>query len=178
MAADMTNRQATTVQTLRRNADAASGQIQVDGVDRQVDVRRLDRDSYEVTIDGHPFEVIVAKGPDADWGWVNGRTFRWPHVTQREGTAEALADDATGASADIASTMPATVSQLAVTVGQRVSRGDTLVMLEAMKMEIPLRAPRDAHIAAILCAEGYTVEPSVILVELADVDTSAEGPNG
>jgi len=178
MAADMTNRRATTVQTLRRNADAASGQIQVDGVDRQVDVRRLDRDSYEVTIDGHPFEVIVAKGPDADWEWVNGRTIRWPHVTQREGTAETLAEDATGASADIASTMPATVSQLAVTVGQRVSRGDTLVMLEAMKMEIPLRAPRDAHIAAILCAEGYTVEPSVILVELADVDSSAEGPNG
>jgi len=64
----MTNRRATTVQTLRRNADAASGQIQVDGVDRQVDVRRLDRDSYEVTIDGHPFEVIVAKGPDAGDG--------------------------------------------------------------------------------------------------------------
>ena len=99
-------------------------------------------------------------------------------MTQREGTAETLAEDATGASADIASTMPATVSQLAVTVGQRVSRGDTLVMLQAMKMEIPLRAPRDAHIAAILCAEGDTVEPGVILVELADVDTSAEGPNG
>ena len=170
MAADMTNRQATTVQAITRDADAAGGQIQIDGVDGPVDVRRLDRDSYAVTIDGHSFEVIVAKGPDADWGWVNGRTFRWPHLAQREGTAEALADNATGASADIASTMPATVSQVAVTVGQRVSRGDTLMMLEAMKMEIPLRAPRNAHVAAIHCAEGDTVEPGAILVDLADPD--------
>lgn len=174
----MTTRRATTVQTLTRNADVASGQIQLDGVASPVDVRRLDRDSYEVTIDGHRYEVIVAKGPDADWGWVNGRTFRWPHMAQREGTTETLADDATGASADIASTMPATVSQLAVTVGQRVSRGDTLVMLEAMKMELPLRAPRDAQVTAIHCAQGDTVEPGVILVELADVDTSAKGPDG
>jgi acetyl/propionyl-CoA carboxylase alpha subunit len=167
----MTTRRIATVQALTRDADAASGQIQIDGVHGSIDVRRFDRNSYEVTLAGQRFEVLVAQGPNADWGWVNGLTFCWPHLAQRE-DREALPDSAAGVgvSADIVSTMPATVSQLAVTVGQRVSQGDTLVLLEAMKMEIPLRAPRDARVAAIHCAEGDTIEPGVTLVDLADSD--------
>lgn len=163
-------RRAATVQALTRDADTASGQIQIDGANGPIDVRRTDRDHYEVTIDGHRVEVIVGQGPNADWGWVNGRTFYWPHPDPHGGTADTLSDQAAGTaeSADIVSTMPATVSQLAVTVGQRVSKGDTLVTLEAMKMEIPLRAPRDAHVAAIHCAEGDTVQPGVVLIDLAD----------
>ncbi len=160
------------VRALTGDADHEAGQIQIEGVDHPVDVRRIDGDTYEATIDGHRFEVIVANGPDADWGWVSGQTFRWPHRPEIDPTSR-TGDDPTLAGPDastITSTMPATVSQVAVTVGQRVSRGDTLVVLEAMKMEIPLRAPRDARVAAIWCAAGETVEPGVTLIDLAEVD--------
>ena len=95
------------------------------------------------------------------------QTFRWPHRAETDDTTTmAAVASGSGGPDNIASTMPATVSQVSVTVGQEVSRGETLVMLEAMKMEIPLRAPRDARVAAIHCAEGDTVEPGVTLVDL------------
>jgi biotin carboxyl carrier protein len=48
-----------------------------------------------------------------------------------------------------------------------VKRGDTLLMLEAMKMELPVRAPRDGRVSALHCTAGQLVEPGVDLLELA-----------
>jgi biotin carboxyl carrier protein len=63
--------------------------------------------------------------------------------------------------------MPATVVKILVTPGQAVRHGDTLVVLEAMKMELPIRAPGDAVVQAIHCREGELVQPDRTLVELA-----------
>lgn len=77
----------------------------------------------------------------------------------------------------LAAPMPATVVRVAVSSGARVASGDTLVVLEAMKMELPLRAPHDAIVAEIRCAEGELVEPGVVLVELMEIE-GAEGAEG
>jgi len=66
----------------------------------------------------------------------------------------------------LASPMPATVVRVAVRPGDRVSAGDTLMVLEAMKMELPIRAPRDATVAAVHCVEGQLVQPDQNLVDL------------
>jgi biotin carboxyl carrier protein len=63
--------------------------------------------------------------------------------------------------------MPATVVDIAVVPGDRVGRGDLLVMLEAMKMELPIRAPRDATIASVDCRKGDLVAPGRPLLVLA-----------
>ena len=76
----------------------------------------------------------------------------------------AAADD----QASLAAPMPATVVSVAVRPGQRVSAGDTLIRLEAMKMELPVRSPRDATVVAIKCREGELVQPGVPLLELGD----------
>jgi biotin carboxyl carrier protein len=62
--------------------------------------------------------------------------------------------------------MPATVITVNVEPGQRVARGDVLLMLEAMKMELPVKAPRDATVKAIRCRQGELVQPGVPLLEL------------
>ena len=62
--------------------------------------------------------------------------------------------------------MPATVLKVLVTPGAKVKKGDTLIILEAMKMELPLRAPGDATVTAIGCREGELVQADAILVEL------------
>ena len=62
--------------------------------------------------------------------------------------------------------MPATVLAIAVQPGQRVAAGDVLLRLEAMKMELPVRAPRDATVIAVKCREGELVQPGVPLLEL------------
>lgn len=62
--------------------------------------------------------------------------------------------------------MPATVVRIQVQPGDHVQAGDTLVVLEAMKMELPIRAPRASTVRAIHCAEGQLVQPGTVLVDL------------
>lgn len=61
--------------------------------------------------------------------------------------------------------MPATVRQVAVRPGDAVKRGDVLLVLEAMKMELPVRAAADATVSAVHCREGDLVQPGVSLIE-------------
>ena len=49
--------------------------------------------------------------------------------------------------------------------GDRVEDGDVLIALEAMKMELPIRAPRNGVVRAILCREGELVQPGQVLLE-------------
>lgn len=171
---------------LSRDDDRASGRVQVDGTHDPIAVRRLDQERYEVTIGERRYAVIVANSQEADWGWVDGHTFRWPHPAAPDDTSSMPLEATSGPGGQdaITASMPATVSQVSVVVGQLVSRGETLVTLEAMKMEIPLRAPRDGRVAAVRCTEGDTVEPGIPLVELAGlaglagVDQTVESSDG
>jgi 3-methylcrotonyl-CoA carboxylase alpha subunit len=62
--------------------------------------------------------------------------------------------------------MPATVVTVKVRPGDRVKRGDTLIVLEAMKMELPVRAPGDGTVGAIHCRAGELVQPGASLIDL------------
>ena len=63
--------------------------------------------------------------------------------------------------------MPATVIEIKVAAGDVVKRGDILIVLEAMKMEMPVRAPGDGRIKAIHCRPGDLVQPDTSLIDLA-----------
>jgi acetyl-CoA carboxylase biotin carboxyl carrier protein len=60
----------------------------------------------------------------------------------------------------------ATVWKIEVAPGDRVAEGDTLILLESMKMEIPVAAPRDGTVTAILVTEEQTVVEGEPLVTL------------
>ena len=62
--------------------------------------------------------------------------------------------------------MPATVTRIVASVGQKVGAGDVLVLLEAMKMELAIRAPHEGTVKRIACEAGAIVQPGVPLVEL------------
>jgi 3-methylcrotonyl-CoA carboxylase alpha subunit len=61
--------------------------------------------------------------------------------------------------------MPATVVRIAVKPGQSVHAGDVVISLEAMKMELPIRAPRDGIVRAVHCREGDLVQPDQSLLD-------------
>lgn len=67
--------------------------------------------------------------------------------------------------AGVMSPMPATVVAIHVAPGQSIAEGETLVVLEAMKMELPIRAPRAGVVKTVACAKGDLVQPGVNLVE-------------
>jgi biotin carboxyl carrier protein len=79
--------------------------------------------------------------------------------TRRTGPADAVQA--------LTAPMPATVVSVKVQPGAAVKKGDTVVILEAMKMELPIRAPADATVTAVRCREGELVQPDAILVELS-----------
>jgi biotin carboxyl carrier protein len=62
--------------------------------------------------------------------------------------------------------MPATVVRVDVTPGALVRRGDTLVILEAMKMELPIRASTDGTVSAVHCKAGDLVQPGIALIDI------------
>ncbi len=95
------------------------------------------------------------------WVWLDGYAYMVPVGGPSEGVAHGQADDMA-----MAAPMPATVRAIAVSVGQTVSAGDALVVLEAMKMELTIKAPRDGSIRTVRCALGELVQPGVPLVEL------------
>jgi biotin carboxyl carrier protein len=66
----------------------------------------------------------------------------------------------------LAAPMPATVRQINVREGDAVRRGDTLILLEAMKMELPVRAGADGTVTSINCRTGDLVQPGVTLLEI------------
>jgi len=80
--------------------------------------------------------------------------------------ADAVADEA--GSDRIFAPMPGLVKQLSVHAGQEVSKGDALIVLEAMKMEHTLAAPRDGVMAEILVSEGDQVDDGALLAALQE----------
>ena len=65
----------------------------------------------------------------------------------------------------LSSPMPATVVSVKVAPGDAVTAGQTLIVLEAMKMELPVRAPGDGRVARVHCKAGDLVQADVSLID-------------
>jgi acetyl-CoA carboxylase biotin carboxyl carrier protein len=67
---------------------------------------------------------------------------------------------------DVEAHITGTVWKIECKVGQQVSEGDTLVILESMKMEMPVEAEDDGKVKEIKCEEGQSVSEGDVLVVL------------
>jgi acetyl/propionyl-CoA carboxylase alpha subunit len=120
-----------------------------------------------MVVDGHPFRVVTARSGDRIWVWCEGGVYEF--TIARGSRASAAAEHAH----DLAAPMPGRVRRLVVAEGARVSRGDVLLVLEAMKMEHAIRAPHDGTLERFRVAEGDLVEAGVELAELAETGPRA-----
>jgi propionyl-CoA carboxylase alpha chain len=68
--------------------------------------------------------------------------------------------------------MPGRVVRVEVEPGQKVSGGQVLLVLEAMKMEHTIRSPRDGVVSEVDCAPGDQVEAGAVLVIVRDVSST------
>ncbi len=69
---------------------------------------------------------------------------------------------------DVEAHITGTVWKIEVAVGDKVDEGDTVVILESMKMEMPVEAEDAGTVAEILCEEGQAVNEGDALVVLGD----------
>ena len=70
--------------------------------------------------------------------------------------------------ANVEAHITGTVWKIEVAVGDSVDEGDTVVILESMKMEMPVEAESSGTVESIKCAEGQSVEEGATLVVLSD----------
>lgn len=118
--------------------------------------------TYRVEQDGRTDLVYVAGPPGKPWAFWNGELF---HVDPARDAATSGSHTRTQHS--LRAPMPATVAKVLVKPGSVMKSGDALVVLEAMKMELVIRAPVDGTVAAVHCREQDLVQPDTVLIEFA-----------
>ena len=127
------------------------------------DVVPLGNGRYRVNDGASATIAYAVAAPGETWVFLDGRVYTVGITTAPTRARGAAMDEADA----LAAPMPATVVKIEVAVGQRVTRDGLLVMLEAMKMELPIKAPRDGTVTAIHCRQGEIVQPGVPLLEIS-----------
>ena len=145
-------------------------------------------EGYRLHIEGQSLPLNLVPGEEGDWVLHMGHDV--DHVSlavdgddvfihldgecyqlQFEHALQRLAEMAEGNSADsIMATMPGSLVSLDVTEGDSVSAGQTLLVMESMKMETSIVAPRDGVIETIHVAVGQTFDKDAPLVTLESED--------
>lgn len=138
------------------------GEVSVDGA--RFKVEPVDQGRLRVTAsDGRSQLVSLAGPPAAPWVFASGLVAELEVTPDGARTAKARAP--AGA---MTAPMPATVVSIAAPVGTRVVQGDAVVVLEAMKMELTVRAPHDGVVSAVHCAVGDLIRPGTLVAELGE----------
>ena len=147
--------------------DADSGQWTVNGSPVSVDVEHLADGSRHLLVDGRSVHVRSEAGEGkSSVVEVNGQRFEVALKDHYDRLLDQLgmARGADAAQGDLKAPMPGKVLSVEVVPGQSVSKGDALLILEAMKMENVIKAPQDAVVKEVNCKQGEAVEKGVVLV--------------
>ena len=120
--------------------------------------------NYRITVNGKTYDITVEEtGASAPAAPVAAA----PAPAAKAAPAAAPAAPAAPAGAEkVTSPMPGTVLAVKVAVGQSVKKGETVVLLEAMKMENEIPAPRDGVVASISVNKGSSVQAGDLLISL------------
>ena len=124
--------------------------------------------TISVSAGAAPGELVVREGDRLErmyavsaggvtWVFHDGRVYRL-----EDETATRRAHQTHGS---LTAPMPATVIGVNVKPGDQVTAGQTLIVLEAMKMELPVRAPGNGRVRAVHCQAGDLVQPDVSLID-------------
>ena len=126
---------------------------------------------YKVTLNNRTYEVEVEAGQamlvDEYEAYATAPAAAPAPIAAAPAAASVSAAPALAAGEVVKSPMPGNILKINVTVGQKVNEGDTLLVLEAMKMENEIAAPRVGTVAQIIVSNGAVVETGAPLVVIS-----------
>ncbi len=121
--------------------------------------------NYTITVNGNVYDVVVEEGVST--GAPVAKAPAAPKAAPKAAPAAAPASAAGGAgSVKVEAGAAGKIFKIEASVGQAVKKGDAVVILEAMKMEIPVVAPQDGTIASINVSVGDPVEAGAVLATM------------
>lgn len=122
--------------------------------------------SYTITVNGNVYDVTVEEKGGVTPAAAPASQAA-PVMAQAPQVATAPAAKSTGAgSVQVKAGAAGKVFKIEASVGQTVKRGDAVVIIEAMKMEIPVVAPEDGTVASVDVAVGDAVEAGHVLATM------------
>lgn len=116
--------------------------------------------TYTITVNGNVYNVTVEEGQ------TSGAPAAAPVAAPKAAPPKAAAPAASAGSVKVTAGAAGKVFKVEASVGQAVKAGDPVIILEAMKMEIPVVAPQDGTVASIDVAVGDAVEAGATLASL------------
>jgi biotin carboxyl carrier protein len=145
-----------------------NGRLTVDGVERLVDFQAMQSSLYSLLLDHTSVEALVEERDGLLHVQLLGDLYEVTVVDERERRLNAASS---GFSVDqgeitIKSPMPGMIVSMLVAPGQEVEAGESLVVLESMKMENQIKAPRAGTIGHVNVAAGERVEQNKPLLTL------------
>ena len=125
----------------------------------RVDAVKSGRTIYSVIEDGKQFEAMVdEKGEHGFDVLLAGRLYHLEAVDERSRLLASTAQSVASGKQVVAAEMPGKVVKIQVAVGDSVTRGQGVLIVEAMKMENDIPSPIDGVVSEISVGEGQTVE--------------------
>ena len=124
--------------------------------------------NYTITVNGNVYDVVVEEGVSTGAAPVAAPKAAPVAAPKAAAPAPAVAPKAAGAagSVKIEAGAAGKIFKLEAAVGQTVKAGDTIVVLEAMKMEIPVVAPQAGTVASVNVSVGDADEAGALLATL------------
>jgi biotin carboxyl carrier protein len=128
------------------------GEVTIDGQPYPIDLRAIDEFTYSLLLDNTSYEALVDMDSDEEVNvLLRGRLYA-AQVMDERATRLAKASGGVAASTGeitMKSPMPGLIVAIQINEGDAVKKGQTLIVLESMKMENELKAPRDGTIGSI-----------------------------
>ena len=150
-------------------------QYKVKGIDYEVEIAEVEGNIAKVNVNGIPFEVELQKPINA----AKHPSMRpTPHPVKPEVSAApapaqpsaasttAAPRSAEGAGTPLKAPLPGTITEVKVQVGQQVNVGDTVLVLEAMKMQNNIEADVAGQVTSIVVKSGDTVMEGAVLLTI------------
>lgn len=122
--------------------------------------------NYTITVNGNVYDVVVEEGASTGAPVAAPKAPAAAPKAAPAAAPKAPAASGSAGSVKVEAGAAGKVFAIEAKVGQTVKSGDTVVVLEAMKMEIPVVAPQDGTVASIDVAVGDPVEAGALLATL------------
>lgn len=120
--------------------------------------------NYTITVNGTVYDVTVEEGGAGSAPVRAAAPKAAPAAPAAPAPAAAPAGGA--GSVEVTASVPGKVFKIEASVGQTVKSGDPIIILEAMKMEIPVVAPEDGTVASIDVSVGDAIESGDVLATM------------
>ena len=125
-----------------------------------------DGGAFSLLVDGRSYDVLADVDRETVTLQMLGDRFLVRCEDERERAAHEVAGQRVAGKSEVRAAMPGVVVEVKVSEGDDVVEGQTILVLEAMKMQNPLVAEADGKVTRLLCKQGEAVASGALLAEI------------